>query len=302
MDEAIRVWGGPADAWLDLSTGISPWSYPFGDVPAGSWQALPTQTAESGLVKAARRFWQVPDGADILAAPGASSVIARMPLLARQGRVQIEGPTYNEHAAAFGQAGWDVSAEGPGQAQVVVHPNNPDGRLWRSEELSGDLRIIDESFCDTMPEASLISEAGRSDTLVLKSFGKFWGLGGLRLGFVIGPARYIDALRSILGPWPVSGPAIMIGRQALSDPAWAAMHRDRLSESAVRLDQAFAAKGAQLLGGTSLFRLYEVDNAADWQARLARIRVWSRVFPYNARWIRLGLPGEDGWARLEGDW
>lgn len=251
---------------------------------------------------AARAFWGIPEGADVLAAPGASSLIARIPALAAAGRVQIAGPTYNEHAAAFQQAGWEVAAAGPAAAQVVVHPNNPDGRLWFSADLAGDLRVIDESFCDTMPDMSLIRDAGRDDTLVLKSFGKFWGLGGLRLGFVAGPARLVDPLRAMLGPWPVSGPALEIGTRALSDRGWAEAHRMRLAQSADRLDQCILAKGAKLVGGTTLFRLYEVDRATQWQARLARIQVWSRVFPYNPRWLRLGLPPGGGWARLEADW
>lgn len=301
LDAAIERFGGEKSDWIDLSTGISPWSYPIRDTPDVAWQALPDARKSAQLVAAAQSFWNIPEKAAILAAPGASSIIARIPALRPPGRVRIDGPTYNEHAAAFQNAGWTESKENC-DAFVAVHPNNPDGSFWNPFELAGQLRIIDESFCDVAPERSLIAEAARGDTLVLKSFGKFWGLGGLRLGFVIGPQAMIARLRDWLGPWPVSGPAIEIGIRALQDPNWAASHRKRLETAAQRLDDVILGKEATLVGGTSLFRLYQVDDAAVWQERMARIHVWSRVFPYNAKWLRLGLPPDHGWARLEQDW
>jgi len=45
--------------------------------------------------------------------------------------------------------------------------------------------------------------------------------------------------------------------------------------------------------------LYEVDDARAWQERLAQGKVWTRIFPYSDKWIRLGLPAPDAWGRLE---
>lgn len=301
LDHAISRFGGAFSDWIDLSTGISPWFYPTDDIEQSAWQALPNAQEVAHLEAAARRFWRVPDQASVLAAPGASCLIARIPALHPPGGVCIDGPTYNEHAASFEAAEWELVCKNP-TAVVIVHPNNPDGKLRRDTDLSGDLRIIDESFCDVAPERSLIAEAARPDTIVLKSFGKFWGLGGLRLGFAIGPEALIARLRDWLGPWPVSGPAIAIGTRALQDHDWAAMHRTRLAQASARLDRAILGKGATLVGGTSLFRLYEVEDAAAWQTRLGRVHIWSRIFPYNPHWLRLGLPPDAGWARLESDW
>ena len=161
------------------------------------------------------------------------------------------------------------------------------------------LTIIDESFCDVMPEASLMALANRPGTLILKSFGKFWGLAGLRLGFAIGDPLLTSRLSQMLGPWPVSGPALVIGRAALEDQTWASLTRDRLSLDAARLDRMMLAQGARCVGGTTLFRLYQVDKAAAWQMHLARHQIWTRIFPYDEGWIRLGLPGRlDDWSRL----
>ncbi len=293
LDAAAQRYGGGRADWLDLSTGINPRPYPLPMLPADAWTALPDRAAAEALEQAARAFWRVPDGAAVLAAPGASALIARIPALRPPGRVSIVGPTYNEHAHAFRAAGWEIAPDA--DAAVVVHPNNPDGRLWRNAP--APFQIIDESFCDICPEESRIDLAARPGVIVLKSFGKFWGLAGLRLGFSIGDPELIRRLATMLGPWPVSGPALAIGTSALNDVAWAQETRTRLARDAARLD---ALVGARVVGGTPLFRLYEVDDAAAWQDRLARHRIWTRIFPYSRTWLRLGLPDGDGWDRLEG--
>ncbi len=299
LDAAVARHGGTRGDWLDLSTGINPVPYPAADLPPGAWASLPDTAATARIETAARRFWRVPDAAAVLAAPGASALIARLPALLPPGGVEIAEPTYNEHAAAFAAAGWQV---GGTDARVAVHPNNPDGRRWPEAALrDGDPRllVIDESFADTDPGDSRIALATRPGALILKSFGKFWGLAGLRLGFAIGDPALVARLAAALGPWPVSGPALEIGARALEDGTWAATTRGRLAAEADRLDRLMTAAGARVAGGTTLFRLYRVDDAAAWQTGLARHRVWSRIFPYSGTWLRLGLPHPDRWAQLE---
>jgi cobalamin biosynthetic protein CobC len=304
LDAARTPWGGARGDWLDLSTGINPEPYPLPPMPADAWTALPDAGAQNALIEAARAFWQVPGDARILAAPGASALIARLPLLAPGGRVHIPGPTYNEHAAAFAAAGLKVidAAPAPGVPCVVVHPNNPDGRLWSQADMpihpdGATLTVADESFCDVEPDASL-RLWGMLGAVTLKSFGKFWGLAGLRLGFAIGRPETIDRLAEALGPWPVSGPALAVATAALSDTGWAAATRARLTRDAARLDAAMARHG-RLVGGTTLFRLYDVGNAQALQDRLAARHIWTRRFPYSRSWLRLGLPPWSGWDRVE---
>ncbi|SDF04509.1 threonine-phosphate decarboxylase [Sulfitobacter delicatus] len=299
IDAAAARFGGRREYWIDLSTGINPQPYPIPDLPSDAWNALPDAAAQAALENAARAFWHVPEGAALLAVPGASSAIAHIPSLAPPGTVRISGPTYNEHAASFAEGGWQVVEGGDADAAVHVHPNNPDGRLWQAAETTAPLRIIDESFCDITPDATHMRLATTPGTLILKSFGKFWGLAGLRLGFVIGDPTLVRQLGRMLGPWPVSGPALHIGAAALRDHDWADTTRARLASDAARLDDLMTNAGAQIVGGTPLFRLYDVDDAQQWQTRLAQHHIWTRVFPYDSRWLRLGLPAPDGWARLK---
>ncbi|MCX7302453.1 MAG: pyridoxal phosphate-dependent class II aminotransferase [Rhodobacterales bacterium] len=300
IDAAIARFGGTRSGWVDLSTGINPVPYPVGDIIPEAWTALPDKRANEALLAAARRFWNLPDEAGLIAAPGASAIIARIPGLTAPGAVHVPGPTYNEHAASFRFAGHQVVENPASAVRVLVHPNNPDGRVWSAPDIRpGGLTIIDESFCDVMPEQSHIGLAGTGGVIVLKSFGKFWGLAGLRLGFAAGPRARINDLAEMLGPWAVSGPALAVGTAALSDPDWAAATRVRLEADAQRLDGLMTASGARVAGGTTLFRLYEVEDAMVWQDRLADGHVWSRVFPYSRIWLRLGLPHPDRWDQVE---
>lgn len=306
LDAAAAEYGGDPRAWLDLSTGINPIAYPVGELSPDVWGRLPDTGAMTRLLDAARAFWSVPDGVQIIAAAGASPLIARLPELGAGDEVYIPTPTYNEHAAAFAARRWHVWDDPAVPVHVYVHPNNPDGRLWPGTSIGmRGLTIVDESFCDTVPDQSHIVRAAEPRVIVLKSFGKFWGLAGIRLGFAMAlPETFAPAgqanLQELMGPWSVSGPALEVGARALQDHAWADATRERLTKDAARLDGLMCATGAKLVGGTTLFRTYALPDAEAMQARLAKHHIWTRIFPYSDHWIRLGLPGtEADWSRLE---
>ncbi|QDL92016.1 aminotransferase class I/II-fold pyridoxal phosphate-dependent enzyme [Paroceanicella profunda] len=300
-DAAAALWGGRPEEWLDLSTGINPRPFPLPPLPDTAWTRLPDRGAFAALEAAARAFWAVPDSHAVLPAAGASALIAALPRLRAPGRAHVPGPTYNEHAAAFRAAGWQVedgplaARPGPGDTTVLVHPNNPDGRLWQASAAGPGPLIVDESFADAQAGCAL--PHGRQITL--KSFGKFWGLAGLRLGFAIGPAAALAPLGAALGPWAVSGPALEIGTAALSDRAWAAATRQRLAQDAARLDTLLGSAGLRVTGGTPLFRLAACPDAAACVRALARARVLVRRFPWSDTLLRFGLPGTEAeWERL----
>lgn len=308
IDWAIRTFGGDATDWIDLSTGINRVPYPVPPLSAEAWTMLPTRTSVAALIDAARRAYG--GSAAILPVAGAQAAIQMIPRLIAPGRARVLSPTYNEHAACLRSAGWAVTEaasvadlEGADLA-VVVNPNNPDGRSFAPDRLLalanrvGQL-VVDESFADAQPGLSLAGSAGAKGLYVLRSFGKFYGLAGVRLGFVLGHPADIAALAGMAGPWPVSGAAIEIGRAALADTAWAQETIARLRGEALRLDDLAGGHGWQALGGTELFRLYETPDAVAAQAHLAQHNIWSRIFPYSTRWLRLGLPGGPAeWARV----
>ena len=308
LDWAISHYGGSAADWIDLSTGINRVPYPVPELSHEAWTALPTRSAMAGLLRAARTAYR--SEAPMVALAGAQAAIQLVPRLATPGRARVLSPTYNEHAASLRAAGWQVEEvtrlaelEGADLA-IVVNPNNPDGQTHSPEALLslvghvGRL-VVDESFGDITPALSLAPLAGREGLVVLRSFGKFYGLAGLRLGFALGTPGDIAAMEAMSGPWPISGAAIEIGTSALADAAWADATARRLATEAAKMDTLARSRGWQPIGGTDLFRLYDTPDATTAQDHLARHHIWSRIFPYSPHWLRLGPPGAaPEWARL----
>ena len=307
LDTAMARWGGGPEEWIDLSTGINPSPYLLPEFDDRAWTDLPMRSDMELLRATARMAYGCVAG--VLPVAGAQAAIQMIPVSCKPGLVKVLGPTYNEHAASFARSGWTVeTVERPtalagADAAVVVNPNNPDGRILAPDQLRAiatqvGLLVVDESFADARPDISLAREIP-DNTFVLRSFGKFYGLAGLRLGFVLGSEVRLEALAELAGPWPVSGVAIRVGQAALADAAWRKAAAARLARDAARLDDLAKTGGWEVVGGSELFRLYRVPDAEDAQVHLATERIWSRTFPYSRNWLRLGIPGPDHWTRVE---
>lgn len=308
LDTAKARFGGTSKEWLDLSTGINPMPYPIPDIAGQAWAVLPRASDMSRLCHAAASAYNTP--ARVIAMNGAQGVIQLIPWLRTPGRARVLAPTYNEHAAALRACGWQVeemaTVEGLAGADmaVIVNPNNPDGRRTPPHHLRDlaeqvGILVIDESFADPEPELSYAPRLLEDNIVVLRSFGKFYGLAGLRLGFALANGAMAERLAEQAGPWPVSGPAIEIASLALTDYSWQKQMTETLRTGARRLDEMAARAGWHLVGGTPLFRTYATQNAVAAQETLAAHKVWSRIFPYSESWIRLGLAGDAGaWAQL----
>lgn len=305
-------WGRPAAGWLDLSTGINPWPYALPPLSMATWSRLPGRDEQDALRAAAAHRFGVADVGRVLAGPGTSALIQALPRLRAAGRVDVVSPTYGEHGRAWAAAGHTVRAvarleDADAPVQVVVTPNNPDGRVVAPEFLRvragalaarGGLLVVDEAFGDMTPESSVAPFLGPG-LAVLRSFGKFYGLAGLRLGFVLAMPELVAALAAQLGPWPVSGPALAVGTAALADDVWARTTIERLAQAAAALDEVLGTAGFTVVGGTSLFRLAEHGRAAELYDRLGRAGILVRAFDFDGRRLRFGLPAaRDGLARL----
>ncbi|HLZ66021.1 MAG TPA: threonine-phosphate decarboxylase CobD [Aliidongia sp.] len=312
LDRAIARFGGDRRQWLDLSTGINPWPYPVPVIPADAWTRLPDEVALRDLTAAARAFYGAPADVPVAVAPGSQALIQLLPRLVPPTDVAVVGPTYAEHARCWALAGHAVQAIGGAEVGgssarilVLVNPNNPDGRSWAPTELSalaarqaarGSLLVVDEAFAEVMPESSMAARAGAPGLVLLRSFGKFFGLAGLRLGFAFGPTGLIGRVNAALGPWAVAGPALEIGRAALSDRAWAAAMRARLAAAARSLDGILSAAGLEPVGGTDLYRLVRIADAARLADRLGGHHILVRRFADRPDWLRFGLPPDEAAA------
>ena len=311
LAEAARLFGEPPAGWLDLSTGINPRPYPISALLpslAANLARFPGQQAMNALLAAARNAYKVPDDVGILAAPGTEILIRLLPYLVG-GDATILRTSYASYAEAWRAAGRPlracddmdrISAQSPAMC-IVVNPNNPDGRVVPPATILEALKtgaarsfVVDEAYADAEPNASLVPGLRPNDpVIVLRSFGKFFGLPGLRLGFAIGPPALLDGIAARLGDWPASAAATTIGTAALGDAAWRSDTRHWIGNRAAILDSVLRRGGLKVIGGTRLFRLALAPDAADVHETLARAGIWTRVFSDWPDVIRFGLPGDD---------
>lgn len=294
--------GEGAAPWLDLSTGINPHAWPGAQGIVTDWRRLPEEGDLRDMEAAAARYFGA--GPDHVCALPGTEIGLRLIGDLLDGPARHVAPAYRSHGEMIAGAtpvARDALADADGATLILANPNNPDGRVMDHAELRRllDRRgregwlIVDEAFADAAPRTSLAAQVGEDRRLLLfRSFGKFFGLAGVRLGFLIGPRRIVADLRRKLGAWPVSAAAIAIGAAAYRDDAWIASMRRRLEGEATRLDAALARSGHRPVGACPLFRLIETEDAMALFERLARRSILTRPFDYQPRWLRIGLPAD----------
>ncbi len=298
--------------WLDLSTGIAPYGWSVPEVPAAAWARLPE--LHDGLEIAARDYYGV---SSLLAVAGSQAAIQALPRLRRQATVGIVSPAYAEHAAAWQREGHrvlEISESGVNRALerldvlLLINPNNPTGRHFSPDQLlawherlvqRGGWLVVDEAFIETTPLQSLASHSGEPGLIVLRSFGKFFGMAGIRLGFVLAEQPLLDALDTLLGPWAVSGPARFVATQLLQDTAGQVRQRERLLADGERLAALLRGHGLPPTGGCALFQWIASEQASVLHDFLACNGILTRLFVQPSS-LRFGLPpDETGWQRLD---
>ena len=321
--EAAQAFGLDASEIIDLSTGISPRSYPIEgfNLSARHWRDLPQAETEQALISAMRTAWNVDSDAEIVLTPGSGISINMAAVIWGQSRrdqskVLIPAPVYSEHEIAWQSLGHGIeyyqagtiptlkreqSSEDASAPSIViaVQPGNPLGNSAEPDEWlelidelaeKNGLLVMDEAFIDLMPSKSLAPFAGRKGLMIIRSFGKFYGLAGLRLGAAIGHADDMALLKQFLGPWAVSTPALEIGLAAINDNHWAEGQRLWAKQEMAQLLETLSPSGLVHIGGTDLYALMEMQNAKNLHLHLAKHGIWTRIFEKYPHWIRFGLP------------
>ncbi len=308
---AAQRYGIPENDWLDLSTGINPNGWPVPCVPQEVWQRLPQDDDE--LHAAAQRYYGT---SRLLAVAGSQAAIQALPRLRAPSRVALVAPSYAEHAHAWLRHGHQVmpmsAAEilDPGdsvQVALIINPNNPSGKLFHRDELlqlheklsarDGWL-IVDEAFMDATPERSIASACPQEGLIVLRSVGKFFGLAGARVGFVLAEQKLLRALAALLGPWPIAAPSRYVSTLALRDSDWQQQARHTLAQAGQRLSGLLDRYDLAPDGGCGLFQWVCCADAASVHEQLAQCGILTRLFeqPHS---LRFGLPRDEAqWQRL----
>ncbi len=282
---ASQKYGIPAGDWLDLSTGINPSPYPVPHIDTAMFQHLPYQTP--AFTAAIVNYY----GGAGLACSGSQQAIELLPaLLAADGAnlpVLLPDCGYQAHKYSWLRSGAELRfypTDDHAQAQeqitrqvtraepchlVLINPNNPTGLQFSPEQIfswaeqmsKGSYLIVDEAFIDLCPEHSVLSDYARFQRLqnlvVLRSFGKFFGLAGVRLGFIFAAQGVLERLKTAQNPWVVNGPAQAIAICALNNTAWQQQARQQITINARKTlalwQPLFAKVDAELLSSGRLF-------------------------------------------------
>lgn len=311
LGAAARAYGRPAADWLDLSAGLNPHWYRAPALSDNAWHRLPE--IDTALLHAACAFYGAPH---LLAVAGTQAAIQALPQLRAPSSVVVAAPSYAEHAHHWSRHGHTLrevayadleNAVDTCDVLVLCNPNNPTGATvpaatvlaWAGRLAArGGWLIVDEAFADTAPRISVAAHCAQAGLIVLRSLGKFFGLAGVRVGFVGAAPALLGQLADALGPWTVSGPAQQIARVALGDLAWHGAMRDRLARDGERLRVLLGAHGIASCG-TDLFQWWPEPAAVALHAHMAERGIWVRLFTSAAHGIRLGLPPDDAaWRRL----
>lgn len=298
IDLAIRKYGGQRKDWIDLSTGINRTSYPWQESVKVHLRDLPGSKLLMSLEEAASRAYKIAVDTETVATSGAQQIINLLPThLNKYSSVAILGPTYNEYEKAFKSSNLrtntvsEISNLSCNDIAIIVNPNNPTGKVITEEELEDlskkvEILIIDESF-----KMFSSRKTQNLDNLIqINSLGKFFGLAGVRLGFVSGPSDFIKSVRKMLGPWPISSLAAEIGLVALSDKIWISQMEKILLAGSTALHAACNSKNWRLVGKTNLFHTYATSNCFEVEEQFAAHGIWVRTFDYSETWVRIGIP------------
>lgn len=304
---------GIAEAdWLDLSSGLAPWPFPIPEIPIRAWARLPE--TDDGLEQAACDYY---GATQVLPVAGSQMAIQLLPRLRRAGKVGVLSPCYAEHAEAWRRNGYIVREVQEQEVDfyldnldvlVVVNPNNPTGLSLTPAKLldwharlaqRGGWLVVDEAFMDNTPQLSLAAHAHQVGLIVLRSFGKFFGLAGVRLGFVLAERKLLRLLAEQVGPWVVSGPTRVLGQACLQDTENHTRQRIRSDEASERLATLLERYGFKPQGGCALFQWLITDQAQALYEFMARRGILLRIFTHNSS-LRFGLPADTAEeARLE---
>lgn len=310
--EAAQKYQIPVSEWLDLSTGINPNSYPIPAIPDSKWQRLPEE--QDGLIAAAQDYYQCQS---VLAVAGSQAAIQSLPLIRPTGTVGVVTPAYAEHAYAWKKSRHKIITMTSNEIDqhisqldtlILINPNNPTACTFSQQQCISWLEtlkqrqgwlIIDEAFIDCTPELSLSKLLPLSGLIILRSIGKFFGLAGLRAGFVLAEPSILKALNELLGPWAVSNPSRFICTHALQDTAWHQQTRLQLQQQSQRLNTLLKKHQLNSTGSTQLFQWVQTEHANYIHERLAKQAVYTRLFDQPSS-LRFGLPAnEPEWQHLE---
>ena len=330
LEKQMTKYGIAREDWLDLSTGISPFSYPTSNIPSDHWHRLPEMSLS--FKETVRSYYGT---SQFIACSGSQAAIQVIPELWKRfytlksqsnsnsnserssfPLVWLPKIGYKEHQKSWQKYGFPIALYselpdegllGNNSVLVVINPNNPTGHVYDSDTLlkraeylqqNSGLFIVDEAFIETSQTSSVTAHAERFDNvIILRSLGKYFGLAGARLGFVFASAQWLKALDTKLGEWPITGPTLYIAEKALSDKQWQKEQTRRLCEQSEKLHFLLHLVFKIRPTGNMLFQTIVLPNAPEVFETLCRQGIYLRLTDDSSA-LRFGIPDDTGYDRL----
>lgn len=316
IEGAAAHFGIPLAEWIDLSTGMNPEPYPVEALAVEVFHKLPYQS--QSFIESSARYY---GSEQFVAVAGSQAAIQWLPQLLADLPVLLPSVGYRDHYEYWHQrhsvdfydsldasvAAEEISdrlSQNSRQHLLVINPNNPSGIQFSIQQIiewSGMLSgrafvIVDEAFIDTCVGESLLNLKLPNNIVVLRSFGKFFGLAGIRLGYVFANDSLLARFRQCLTCWQINGPAQAVAIKALSDEVWqkAAQQsiQHNVAHTAVIFEPLWPALGIISCTVNSLFIsvVMSAEAAAGLYQFFARSGVLLRLVSIDHRSIiRIGL-------------
>jgi len=220
--------------------------------------------------------------------------------------VGIVSPSYGEHGHSWSEHGHEVvsverdnleTASDFLDVLVVCNPNNPTAHFTPIERLlechkrlsvRGGWLVVDEAFIDCTPELSIRPYLPRNGLILLRSLGKYFGLAGTRVGFVVAHDDFLTRMEEWLGPWTIAGPSRWAAKCALLDRDWQIKNTAFLKQASDDLLSVLHSNNLIPSGSTTYFHWIEHDKAKEIHFKLAQRGILTRLF-LSPRSIRFGV-------------
>ncbi len=262
---------------LDFSANINPLGFPAG-IPEAIQKTLPEIVHYPdkrclGLKEDLAVHHQLAPE-QILVGNGSTELIYLVARALKPKKALIAAPAFSEYEHGLKAAGVPVAFQLTTEAQnftlarpldfqdadlvFLAQPASPSGALMAPElleelaagvEAAGSHLLLDEAFIDFVEEASFKTRLARFPrVLILRSFTKFFAIPGMRLGYLLGAADFLNRLAAVQEPWSVNTLAQAMGRACLRDVEY--MERSR---QVVRRERERLFVGLQSLPGLQPF-------------------------------------------------
>lgn len=311
LNKAAKKFSIPIENWIDLSTGINPNHWPIPNIPNKYFTRLPED--DDGLVEAARKYYQADN---LLPVAGSQSVIQLLPLLREKSKVAVPDIGYAEHAHQWQTAGHEIvfyktsnldDIVNDVDVLIIINPNNPTGETVTQKQLLAWHKIlqskqgwliVDEAFADAEEIPSIVNMSHLTGLIVLRSIGKFFGMAGVRSGFVFAEKNLLIEINEKLGPWALTGVSRYVTTMALLDDKWILNSKQTLNQTSDFMEDLIFECSGIMPSGTKLFKTIFHLQAEEVFELFAKQGILVRLLD-NKQGLRFGMPSNRDWEKVK---